>query len=86
MNDVLVVQRVTCEKIFEVRLTTPFEVIQEFGLVCSCGIYLYCATKLDIEIKKPCHCRESFLSDHSLLHPLSIIIMLLASSSMQLRS
>ena len=54
MNDVLVVKRVTCEKKnFEVRLTTPFEVIQKFGLVCSCGIYLYCATKLDMDFKKP---------------------------------
>ena len=52
-NDVLVVKRVTCEKNFEVRLTTPFEVIQKFGLVCSCCFYLYCATKLDMDFKKP---------------------------------
>ena len=55
MNDVLVVKRVTCEKNFKVRLTTPFKVIQKFGLpvVCSCGFYLYCATKLVMDFKKP---------------------------------
>ena len=29
------------------------EVIQKFGLDSSCGFYLYCATKLDMDFKKP---------------------------------